>query len=236
MSIFDRLGVDLGSVLGVIFGRFGALIGQSWSQSRLRTVLTSKKRLFTKPFKTTGFRRFLAQDGAPRRPKIAPRRVQDRLGSVFLTLDFSLRFLIVLGSILVPFWPPKWHPGSAWIVGKSAPGRSKTVQRSSWFGPFFVLSFGIAFLVVLGSSWGRFWSSWAPLRVVFGRSGGRFGAFSAFQLIDSTRELINSSIQLINSSTHQPMALRHFLTRPGGLRAARLNNQFFDHSFLGCLS
>ena len=42
-SIFDRLGVDLGSVLGVIFGRFGALIGQSWSQDRLRTVLTSKK-------------------------------------------------------------------------------------------------------------------------------------------------------------------------------------------------
>ena len=78
-------------------------------------------------------------------------------------------------------------------------------------------------MVVLGSSWGRFWSSWAPLRVVFGRSGGRFGAFSAFQLIDSTRQLINSSIQLINSSTHQPMALRHFLTRPGGLRAARLN-------------
>ena len=78
-------------------------------------------------------------------------------------------------------------------------------------------------MVVLGSSWGRFWSSGAPLRVVFGRSGGRFGAFSAFQLIDSTRQLINSSIQLINSSTHQPMALRHFLTRPGGLRAARLN-------------
>ena len=43
VSIFDRLGVDLGSVLGVIFGHFGALVGQSWSQSRLRTVLTSKK-------------------------------------------------------------------------------------------------------------------------------------------------------------------------------------------------
>ena len=47
-SIFDRLGIDLGSVLGVIFGRFGALVGQSWSQSRLRTVLTSKKSMFTK--------------------------------------------------------------------------------------------------------------------------------------------------------------------------------------------
>ena len=43
MSIFDRLGVDLGSVLGVIFGHFGALVGQSWFQNRLRTVLTSKK-------------------------------------------------------------------------------------------------------------------------------------------------------------------------------------------------
>ena len=49
-SIFDRLGVDLGSVLGVIFGRLGALVGQSWSQDRLRTVLTSKKRLSTKPY------------------------------------------------------------------------------------------------------------------------------------------------------------------------------------------
>ena len=124
----------------------------------------------------------------------------------------------------MPFRPPKLAPGSAAELCKSALGRSKTVPRSSWFGPFFVLSFGIAFLVVLGSSWGRFWSSGAPLRVVFGRSGGRFGAFSAFQLIDSTRQLINSSIQLINSSTHQPMALRHFPTRPGGLRAARLNN------------
>ena len=140
-----------------------------------------------------------------------------------MTLDFSLRFLILLGSILVPFWPPKWSPWGAAELRKSALGRSKTVLGSSWFGHFFVLSFGIAFLVVLGSSWGRFWSSWAPLRVVFGRSGGRFGAFSAFQLVDSTRQLINSSIQLINSSTHQPMALRHFLTRPGGLRAARLN-------------
>ena len=102
-----------------------------------------------------------------------------------------------------------------------------------------------------------FWSSWAPLGVVFGRSGGRFGAFSAFQLIDSTHQLINSSIQPINSSTHRFNSSTHQLidsthqpinssiqlinsstlefwnsipkvdelstTRPGGLRAARLN-------------
>ena len=87
-----------------------------------------------------------------------------------------------------------------------------------------------------------FWSSWAPLGVVFGRSVGRFGAFSAFQLIDSTHQLIKSSIQPINSSTHRFNSSTHQLidsthqpinsipkvdelstTRPDGLRAARLN-------------
>ena len=43
MSISDRFGVVLGSVLGVMFGHFGALVGQSWPQDRLRTVLMSKK-------------------------------------------------------------------------------------------------------------------------------------------------------------------------------------------------
>ena len=80
MSIFGRFGVDLGSLLGVIFGHVGAFFGPSWSRNRLRTVLSSKKMFFTKPFKTNCFRCFFAQDGAPKRPKIAPRRVQDRLG------------------------------------------------------------------------------------------------------------------------------------------------------------
>ena len=140
-----------------------------------------------------------------------------------MTIDFALRFCIVFASVRCRFGLPNGSPGVCRYLWSGPLGGSKTVLKSSWFGSLVVLSFGIAFLVVLGSSWGRFWSSGAPLRVVFGRSGGRFGAFSAFQLIDSTRQLINSSIQLINSSTHQPMALRHFLTRPGGLRAARLN-------------
>ena len=106
---------------------------------------------------------------------------------------------------------------------------------SSWFGSLVVLSFGIAFLAVLGSFWSRF-------GVVLGCSGGRFGAFSAFQLCDSTHQPINSSIQPINSSTHRFNSSTHQLidsthqpinsipkvdelstTRPGGLRAARLN-------------
>ena len=193
--------------MGPSWGSFSVMLAPFSAQVGLGTVFEStylRKSDFSRNITfSNGFWPKMTPRWGQDRPKIAPRWVQDRLGSPFFRLEFSLRFLIVLGSILVPFWPPKWAPRSAWIVGKSAPGRSKTVPRSSWFGPFFVLSFGIAFLVVLGSSWGRFWSSWAPLRVVFGRSGGRFGAFSAFQLIDSTRQLINSSIQRINSSTYQ---------------------------------
>ena len=43
MSIFGRLGVHLGSLLGVIFGHVGAFFGPSWSRNRLRIDLSSKK-------------------------------------------------------------------------------------------------------------------------------------------------------------------------------------------------
>ena len=43
MSIFGRLGVHLGSLLGVIFGHVGALFGPNWSRNRLRIDLSSKK-------------------------------------------------------------------------------------------------------------------------------------------------------------------------------------------------
>ena len=78
-------------------------------------------------------------------------------------LDFSLRFLIVLGSILVPFWPPKWSPGGAQIavlrpLGAVHDGlgivlvRSffRLVVRDRFFGRLGVV-LG-SFLVVLGSS------------------------------------------------------------------------------------
>ena len=143
---------------------------------------------------------------APRSPQDGPKIVLDRF---FLLLIFRFDFFMVLGSILVPFWPPKWAPGGAPILRESALGGPKTVPRSSWFGPFFVLSFGIAFLVVLGSFWG------APGVGFFGSSTHRFNP--------STHQLVDSTHQLINLSTRHPTALRHFLTRPGGLRAARLN-------------
>ena len=43
MSIFGRFGVDLGYLLGVIFGHVGAFFGPSWPRNRLRTDLSSKK-------------------------------------------------------------------------------------------------------------------------------------------------------------------------------------------------
>ena len=43
VSIFGRFGVDLGSLLGVIFGQVDAFFGPSWSRNHLRIVLSSKK-------------------------------------------------------------------------------------------------------------------------------------------------------------------------------------------------
>ena len=113
-------------------------------------------------------------------------------------------------------------------------GGSKTVLGSSGFGPFFVLRLGIAFWTLSGASCrsgSLFWSSWAPLAVVFGRLGLLLGSLLAapeivlvlFRHFNSSIQPVNSPTRRFNSSTHQPMALRHFLTRPGGLRAARLN-------------
>ena len=79
------------------------------------------------------------------------------------------------------FGGPKWRPGGTAELGKSALGRSKTVLGSTWFGSFFVLSFGFAFLTFLSSSWGRFgpllalfWASPAPLGIIWGNSWGHF--------------------------------------------------------------
>ena len=38
-----------------------------------------------------------------------------------MPLDFSLRFCIVLGAVLVPIWPPKWCPRGATKLGFGGP-------------------------------------------------------------------------------------------------------------------
>ena len=71
----------------------------------------------------------------------------------------------------------------------------------------------------------------------FGRLGVVLGSFWGapgvvlvlFRHFNPSIQPINSSTRRFNPSTHQPMALRHFLTRPGGLRAARLNKNHFSN-------
>ena len=104
MSIFGRLGVHLGSLLGVMFGHVGAFS----AQVGLGTVFEStylRKSVFSRNITlSNGFWPNMTPRWGQDRPKIAPRWVQDRLGSPFYRLEFSLRFLIVLGSVLVAFY------------------------------------------------------------------------------------------------------------------------------------
>ena len=86
---------------------------------------------------------------------------------MFFLLRCSLRFLIVLGSILVPFWPPKWSPGGAaelvlidwWAVQD---GLGIVLVRS-----FFRLAVWARFFnplgLLLGSSWVAFGSVLVPI-------------------------------------------------------------------------
>ena len=148
-----------------------------------------------------GLGRSFAQEGAPRRPKIAPRWVQDRLGSLFVRLDLSLRFLIVLGSMLMPFWVPKWFPRGGGANYANRPlGGSKTVLGSSGFGPFFVLRFGFVFWSLLGASWACTWGRSGPFGMLPGAVLAFLDAFECFlapqTMIPSTRRFKLSTRQL----------------------------------------
>ena len=109
------------------------------------------------------------------RPKIALRRVQDRLGSPFFHLEFSLRFLIVLGSILVPFWPPKWSPGGGAELVVIDPlavqdGLGIVLVRS-----FFRLAIRDRFLGPLGCLLESFWDVFGLVLGNLGSPGLVFG-------------------------------------------------------------
>jgi len=141
------------------------------------------------------------QDGIqddPRSPQDGSKIVLDRF---VLPLDFSLRYWIVFGSVLVPIWPPKRLPRGATKLGFGGPlGVEDGLEIVLvWFSCRLVVR--DRFFGRLGLLLGSFWD--AP--------GGHLGAFSAFQLIDSTHQLINSSIQPINSSTHRFNSSTHQL-------------------------
>ena len=154
---------------------------------------------------------------------MGPRSTQDRSKTgprsswmAFLPLDFSLRFLIVSESILVPFEAPKWLPGGAAGLMVIGPGavqdglgivlvRSffRLALRDRFFQPIGCLleSFWGAFGIVLGHlglSWARFGSSWALL-----------GSFLATpcSVLESYNPICPSTHRLINPSTQDFSAL-----------------------------
>ena len=88
MTIFGRFGLDLGSLLGVIFGHVGAFSAQVgpgtiFEPSYLRKCDCSRNMLFANTFVCQKLTSRWGQD----RPKIVPRRVQDRLGLLFFLFD-----------------------------------------------------------------------------------------------------------------------------------------------------
>ena len=137
-----------------------------------------------------------AQDG-PRSPQDGSKIVLDRF---FHLLIFRFDFV----SFSDPFWCRFGLPNGARGGRLSCANRPLGDPRCSQDRLGSVLFSSC-------HSGSLFWSSWAPLGVVFGRSVGHFGALSAFQLIDSTHQLINSSIQPINSSTHRFNSSSHHL-------------------------
>ena len=146
----------------------------------------------------------MGPDGAPRRPKIASRRIQDRLGSVFFTLDFYHRFLIVLGSILGPFWPPKWVPRGECKLGLGPLGPIQDGPKIVWVRSFFRLVVRDRFFGRLGVVLGSFLAAPGVVLVLF-----RHLNSSIHPVNSSTRRCNSSTHQLINSSTHCPSALSY---------------------------
>ena len=154
MSFFGRLGLGFGSVWGSLLAHFRPFVGPSWCQDPLRTVLSSKRRIFTKHYVFQWF-------GAFFRPRWRAKTTQDRsktgprsswigfLASCFfvLILDrFRLGFGVVLGAQIDP---GGWH-------------------QTRVFGPWGRL--GAVPFSSCGSG-SPFWSSWAPLGLVLGAFG-----------------------------------------------------------------
>ena len=138
-----------------------------------------------------------AQDG--------PRSTQDGSKLVLDRFFCLLIFRFVFGSFLVPFWChfgcQNGTPGVRTNLWSGLLGGSKSVLGSSWFGALVVLSFGVAFLAVLGSFWGRFGALRGSFLCFFGISTHRFNP-STHQLVASTQQLIDSTHRPINSSIH----------------------------------
>ena len=133
-------------------------------------------------------------------PKMAPKTAQDRLKTGPRSSWIVFFCLFIFRFDFCSFWDRFW---CRFGLPNGAPGGRLSYANRPWGGPRRSQDRLGSVLFSSCRSGSLFWSFWGRFGVVFGRSGGRFGAFSAVQLIDSTRQLINSSIQRIKSSTYQ---------------------------------
>ena len=157
----------------------------------------------------------MAPKTAQDRSKMGPRSSWiDLFTSLFFTSTFD-RFGIDFGAVLASQMGPQGCARSRLNSPVGVQDGPKIVLVRSFFRLVVRDRFFGRLGVVLGSLWGRFGALRGSFWCFFGSSTHRFNP--------STHQLVDSTHQLINLSTHHPMALRHFLTRPGGLRAARLN-------------
>ena len=113
------------SILMSIFGRFlvdlGGHVRSCWCLFRPKLVPepSSNRLIFEKVnvHETSAGVVFGAFPGPQESTQNDPRSPQDGskivLDRFLLTLEFSFRFCIVFGSVLVPIWPPKWLPRGA---------------------------------------------------------------------------------------------------------------------------
>ena len=105
---------------------------------------------------------------------MASRQFLGSLGSLFVRSCFSLRFLIVFGSVWARFGVPKWGPKSDWIAGGATPGGVPGQPWSRLDAPLGSTCGLGSFLRLLWSFLGPFWASSGA---IFGLLGASFTVF-----------------------------------------------------------
>ncbi len=114
--------VPLGSLLASHLGAFGRPNRVKFApRYNLRPHL--KKWVSRNHCNTTAKINKMTQDESQDRLKMPSRRSQDGLEECFFALENRLRFCLVLGSILAPFWLPKCFPFAPFW-------RSKSIKKS----------------------------------------------------------------------------------------------------------
>ena len=91
-------------------------MGQVGLKTALETIFFEKSEFSRKALKTNEKSTKMTPRGDPKRPQIAPRRLQDDLEEVFFSHRFLSSILVGLGFDFGSFWAPFWEPKSV-ILG-----------------------------------------------------------------------------------------------------------------------